>query len=61
MATSVNDITGNLQKTKGSNDAYRDGWDRIFARSTTSPDVSDTVVEQPVEQPVEQHMKPSKK
>lgn len=37
MATAHNDITGDLLKTKGSNDAYRDGWDRIFGpkRRTT--------------------------
>jgi len=25
-----NDITGDLLKTKGANDLYREGWDRIF-------------------------------
>ncbi len=30
MTTATNPITGDLIKTKGSNDAYRDGWERIF-------------------------------
>lgn len=30
MSTATNPITGDLIKTKGSNDAYRDGWERIF-------------------------------
>lgn len=34
MTTSYNDITGKPQKTKGSNDAYRSGWDAIFAKKT---------------------------
>lgn len=28
--TARNDITGDAIQTKGSNDAYRSGWDRIF-------------------------------
>ena len=28
--TSKNDITGDLIKSKNSNQAYADGWDRIF-------------------------------
>lgn len=27
-----NDITGDLLRTKGANNAYRDGWDRIFGK-----------------------------
>lgn len=30
--TARNDITGDAIQTKGSNDAYRDGWDRIFGK-----------------------------
>lgn len=30
--TSRNDITGDTIQTKNSNDAYRDGWDRIFGK-----------------------------
>jgi hypothetical protein len=30
MATAVNPITGDLIKTKGSSDAYREGYSRIF-------------------------------
>lgn len=32
MATATNPVTGDLIKTKGSNNAYRDGWDRIFGK-----------------------------
>ena len=32
--TARNDITGDVIATKGSTDAYRDGWDRIFGRKT---------------------------
>ena len=28
--TARNDITGDLLKSKTNNDAFRDGWDRIF-------------------------------
>lgn len=28
--TARNDITGDSIQTKGTSDAYRDGWDRIF-------------------------------
>lgn len=38
MATAVNPITGKLIKTKGSNDSYRSGWDRIFNNSSASVD-----------------------
>ena len=30
--TSKNDITGDLIKTKESNSAYSEGWDRIFGK-----------------------------
>lgn len=30
--TARNDITGDNIQTKGSNDAYREGWDRIFGK-----------------------------
>ena len=30
MTVAHNDITGDLLKTKGANNAYRDGWDRIY-------------------------------
>lgn len=30
--TARNDITGDAIQTKGSNDAYRDAWDRIFGK-----------------------------
>ena len=30
--TSRNDITGDAIQTKGSSDAYREGWDRIFGK-----------------------------
>ena len=33
--TSRNDITGDVIATKGANDAYRDGWDRIFGKKET--------------------------
>lgn len=36
MVTAVNPITGKLIKTKGSNDSYRSGWERIF--SSSAPD-----------------------
>ena len=38
MVTAVNPITGKLIKTKGSNDSYRNGWERIFSSSTTDAD-----------------------
>lgn len=31
MATAVNPITGDLIRTRGSNDAYREGYSRIFS------------------------------
>ena len=34
MATK-NDVTGDLLVTKGSTDAYRSGWDRIFGNKKT--------------------------
>lgn len=30
--TARNDITGDAIQTKGSSDAYREGWDRIFGK-----------------------------
>ena len=30
--TARNDITGDAIQTKTNNDAYRDGWDRIFSK-----------------------------
>lgn len=32
-----NDITGDALRTKGSNDAYRSGWDRIFGKKEPEP------------------------
>ena len=32
MTLSKNDITGDSQKTKASNEAFRQGWDRIFGK-----------------------------
>lgn len=34
--TARNDITGDMIQTKGSTDAYRDGWDRIFGKKNKS-------------------------
>jgi hypothetical protein len=31
--TARNDITGDLLKSKTNNDAFRDGWDRIFGNT----------------------------
>ena len=39
-----NEITGDFIKTKGSNDAFRDGWDRIFGKKE---------VQEPVPAPAE--------
>ncbi len=39
--TARNDITGDALRTKGSTDAYRSGWDRIFGKK-----------EEPKEEPV---------
>lgn len=36
--TARNDITGDAIKTKGSNDAYRSGWDAIFGKKPTKLD-----------------------
>jgi hypothetical protein len=49
MVTAVNPITGKLIKTKGSNDSYRSGWERIFSSSSggceeASPSVSATAM-----------------
>jgi len=35
--TARNDITGDAIQTKGSTDAYRDGWDRIFGKKDEEP------------------------
>ena len=32
-----NDITGDALKTKGANDDYRAGWDRIFGKKEEAP------------------------
>jgi hypothetical protein len=32
--TARNDITGDLIASRGANEAYRDGWDRIFSKKT---------------------------
>lgn len=34
--TSKNDITGDKLATKPASDAYRDNWDRIFGKKTTT-------------------------
>lgn len=39
MSTSYNDITGKAQKTKGSNDQYRSGWDAIFGPKKTVSEI----------------------
>lgn len=36
--TSKNDITGDLIKSKNSNQAYEDGWDRIFGKKDINKD-----------------------
>lgn len=46
MATSVNPVTGDLMKTKGATNAYREGWDRIFANKETEVKVAEEVKEQ---------------
>lgn len=33
--TARNDITGDVIATKGSTDAFRSGWDRIFGKKNT--------------------------
>ena len=37
--TAINDITGDLLKSKKPTDSYRDGWDRIFGKKTEAPQV----------------------
>lgn len=37
MATSVNNITGDLMRSRGANDAYRDGHERIFGKAPEVP------------------------
>lgn len=34
--TSKNDITGDILVTKVTSEAYRDNWDRIFGKKTTT-------------------------
>lgn len=34
--TSKNEITGDKLATKPANEAYRDNWDRIFGKKTTT-------------------------
>lgn len=37
--TAINDVTGDLLKSKKATDSYRDGWDRIFGKKTETPQV----------------------
>ena len=56
MGTATNPITGDLIKTKGSNDSYRDGWERIFGnkKKESSAEVpAETKPEQKAEQKAE--------
>lgn len=41
MATATNPVTGDLIKTKGSNDQYRSGWDRIFGNKDKQVETKD--------------------
>lgn len=50
--TSRNDITGDSLTSKPSNDAFRDGWDRIFGKKKAE--------EKPVEPETKTEEKPDK-
>ena len=41
MTTAKNDITGDTIATKGTTDAYRDGYDRIFGKKAEPCDMGE--------------------
>ncbi len=54
--TSVNDITGDLIKSRSSNDKYREGWERIFGNKEEVPPPAEEVIQEA--EPVVEEEKP---
>lgn len=45
MATTKNDITGDVIQSKGTTEKYRDGWERIFGKAARERALDDLVAE----------------